>query len=185
LTYRNIKKHYQNPIIMRKFSINNDSKKALFISVDGHKKALRAAGLPDDLTPCDLASARHGRELSPEQARAYLLDRLDISAVKASPVFAVICEHVFIHRLILDRQEAAEGLGLDVCGRYMGSGGVRQIWITRSGEIRIQISHGTGKYNHALAVCLTIREYIEANNQHRRRAAEIRAKWARAKAEAQ
>lgn len=60
------------------------------------------------------------------------------------------------NKSINDRIIAIEAKGFDVQKLAMGSGGVGHIKIMQNGTVRVQISHGVGKYNYAWVVVLSL-----------------------------
>ena len=77
-----------------------------------------------------------------------VLDRIKSSRYSHNK-FKVIEKITRQHRLVIDRINHMEKVGIRIERVPMGSGGVLQKKLMKNGEIRIQISYGYGRHNYA------------------------------------
>jgi hypothetical protein len=58
------------------------------------------------------------------------------------------------NRLVADRLLECSQRAIKTESARMGSGGVGQVKVMQDGSIRVQISHGTGRWNYALVAVI-------------------------------
>ena len=75
------------------------------------------------------------------------IEIMKFSQKKVDEVKKIIAKH----RLVADRENELRKKGFKVAEKPMGPGGTGQIKTLKS-EIRMQIGHGSGKYNYAKCV---------------------------------